>query len=271
MYSGASKRNSVNGRARNTTRRSFVAVHDPDQAERHPGQKAPVRAPEVLEVRRASRSGRARPRTASARPTGPSAPRRRTRSRSSAAGRRSPRAAGSRRRRRCRAATSADDAPANSARSRDHAGKCRQRGSGASATTVPAGSSPLAGGDQRERVGAQQRGDHVRALRPVWDRRQRRVPASRGGPGSPGRGRGFRRTGRRQRRRAARRARSAAPWSAASAGAANSANVTAADTGFPGRPNTSLRVSGSEPRRLARLERDAPEDLLDAEAPRAPA
>ena len=41
--------------------------------------------------------------------------------------------------------------------------------------------------------------------------------------------------------------------------------MTTAETGLPGSPNTSVVAAAAEPGRLARLERDPPEHLLDAE------
>ena len=68
-----------------------------------------------------------------------------------------------------------------------------------------------------------------------------------------------------QRARARAAAAASAPCSARSAGRANSTNVTKLETGLPGRPKTSWRAARPEPRRLARLQVDAPEALLDAE------
>ena len=44
----------------------------------------------------------------------------------------------------------------------------------------------------------------------------------------------------------------------------NSAMPTIADSGLPGRPNTSVLAAAAEPQRLAGLDPHAPEDLLDA-------
>ena len=62
-----------------------------------------------------------------------------------------------------------------------------------------------------------------------------------------------------------RRVRRSAPGARPAPAATNSENVTTAETGLPGSPNTSDRAAAAEPGRLAGLERDAPEHLLDAE------
>ena len=58
---------------------------------------------------------------------------------------------------------------------------------------------------------------------------------------------------------------SASPWSASSAGRTNSSKPTRDETGLPGKPEDERAAADAERDRLAGTNRDAPEDLLDAE------
>ena len=119
--------------------------------------------------------------------------------------------------------------------------------------------------DEHERVGRRRVGDHVRLLpaqRVEHDRRRPRrasgrAAASRGPRAAHRRGRGA--------RAGTPAAAPSRPCSASSAGRTKSSNPTSEETGLPGRPKTSVAAADAERDRLARPDRDPPEDLLDAE------
>ena len=102
-------------------------------------------------------------------------------------------------------------------------------------------------------VGAEHRGEHVRALGVLGGRRRasrrRRRSAARA---PPARGCAVARDRPRRARPSCGSRPGSAPWSAASAGRTNSWKVTIADTGLPGRPKASVVAARAEPGRLAR-------------------
>ena len=132
------------------------------------------------------------------------------------------------------------------------------------ATGEPAASSPSPAGISASASAPEHRGDQVRPLRRRSAvARMPSSPASRRTRTASRRG-GARGTSLREPRHRRRR-QGLGPWSARSAGRTKSRKVTTADTGLPGRPNTSVPPARAEPDGLARLQRDAPEALLHAE------
>ncbi len=92
---------------------------------------------------------------------------------------------------------------------------------------------------------------------PSWSRRERaRTNSSRAS---------FRRSGAASTPASSRGSGSRSPWSARSAGFTKSSQPTSDDTGLPGQPEDERLAAHAERHRLARLDRDAPEHLLDAE------
>ena len=116
-----------------------------------------------------------------------------------------------------------------------------------------------------KRVGAEHRAELVRALRAGRRRRGRRRRRTRTHSSRSG-WRGIASASRATMRA---RARAARPAARRAPGRAKSMKVTIAETGLPGRPKTSVPSRRAEPRRPPRAQRDAPEDLVDAERRRA--
>ena len=97
----------------------------------------------------------------------------------------------------------------------------------------------LALGDQRQRIGPEQRGDQMRALRPGRRRPRPVLGVADAGRGSPARAPGCESTGVSSRPRVTASGRRR-PRRASIAGRAKRTNVTTAETGLPGRPKTSV-------------------------------
>ena len=157
------------------------------------------------------------------------------------------------------------DAAARRRAQRRPPGRAGRSGEAQVAHEAPAGQLAGPGRDVDEGIGPRGSDDHVRLL-PGDRQPARHPPASirRSSPGRACRGRGSRRTGeasRRPRNAAAGRPR---PCSASRAGRTKRRAPTSADTGLPGKPEDERPPADAERDRLAGLDCDAPEDLLDA-------